>query len=167
LNGINPGWLKNCSRILRFAGCDIKKSEQEIMVDAPERLYSVGKIRTNPYPGFPTDMQPQLTAVMSRAIGETHVEESVFENRYGFIKELLKMGADIEIFRGIAIIKGNEKLRGTRVRAEDLRGGAAIVLAALMAEGDTVVEGVEYIERGYSSFHRQLRRLGADIDRCI
>jgi UDP-N-acetylglucosamine 1-carboxyvinyltransferase len=167
LNGINPGWLKNCSRILRFAGCDIKKSEQEIMVDAPERLYSVGKIRTNPYPGFPTDMQPQLTAVMSRAIGETHVEESVFENRYGFIKELLKMGADIEIFRGIAIIKGNEKIRGARVKAEDLRGGAAIVLAALMAEGKTTVGDIEYIERGYSRFHEELQRLGADIDRCI
>jgi UDP-N-acetylglucosamine 1-carboxyvinyltransferase len=167
LKDVDPSWLKNCCRILRFTGCDIRKSGSEIELSAPERLYSAGKIRTNPYPGFPTDMQPQLTAIMSRAIGESHVEETVFENRYGFIKELLKMGADIEIFRGIAIIKGNEKLRGTRVRAEDLRGGAAIVLAALMAEGDTVVEGVEYIERGYSSFHRQLRRLGADIDRCI
>jgi UDP-N-acetylglucosamine 1-carboxyvinyltransferase len=104
---------------------------------------------------------------MSGAIGETHVEETVFESRYGFIKELLKMGADIEIFRGIAIIKGNEKIRGARVKAEDLRGGAAIVLAALMAEGKTTVADIEYIERGYSRFHEELQRLGADIDRCI
>ncbi len=167
LKNTEPSWLKNCCRILRFAGCDIRKYDDVIELDAPERLYSVGKIRTSPYPGFPTDMQPQLTAVMAGAIGETHVEETVFENRYGFIKELLKMGADIEIFRGIAIIKGNENLRGTHVNAEDLRGGAALVLAGLMSEGETVVRNVEYIERGYSCFHKELQKMGADIDRCI
>lgn len=167
LHGIDHSLLKNCCRILRFAGCGVRKSHSEIEIDAPKRLYSIGKIRTNPYPGFPTDMQPQLTAIMTRAIGETHVEETVFENRYGFIKELLKMGADIEIFRGIAIIKGNEKINGTHVNAADLRGGAALVLAGLMAQGETIVRNVEYIERGYSCFHEMLHKMGADIDRCI
>ena len=167
LKNVNPLWLKACCRFLRFAGCDIRKNELEIVLDAPERLYSIGKIRTAPYPGFPTDMQPMLTAIMSRAIGETHVEETVFENRYGFIKELLKMSADIEIFRGIAIIKGKELLSGACVRAQDLRGGAALVLAGLMARGETSVKETEYIERGYSGFPEGLRALGADIDRCI
>ena len=167
LRNLNPAWLKNCCRILRFAGCDIRKYDDAIELRAPERLYSIGKIRTSPYPGFPTDMQPQLTAIMSGAIGETHVEETVFENRYGFIKELLKMGADIEIFRGIAIIKGNEKIKGAHVNAGDLRGGAALVLAGLMSDGETAIRNIEYIERGYSCFHRELRRMGADIDRCI
>ncbi len=167
LKNIDPLWLKTCCRFLRFAGCDIEKREREIILSAPKRLYSIGKIRTSPYPGFPTDMQPVLTAIMSGAIGETHVEETVFENRYGFIKELLKMGADIEIFRGIAIIKGNELLSGTTVRSQDLRGGAALVLAGLMARGETVVKGTDYIERGYSRLPESLGTLGADIDRCI
>ena len=167
LKNIDSSWLKNCCRILRFAGCDIRKFDRAIEIEAPERLYSIGKIRTSPYPGFPTDMQPQLTAVMAGAIGETHVEETVFENRYGFIKELLKMGADIEIFRGIAIIKGNENLKGTHVNAEDLRGGAALVLAGLMSPGETIVRNIEHVERGYSGFHTELRKMGADIDRCI
>ena len=167
VKNIDPLWLKTCCRFLRFAGCEVSKKEREILISAPERLYSVGKIRTSPYPGFPTDMQPMLTAIMSRAIGETHVEETVFENRYGFIKELLKMDADIEIFRGIAIIKGNEILKGACVRALDLRGGAAMVLAGLMARGGTKITETEYIERGYSGLPEGLRALGADIDRCI
>ncbi len=164
---IDPSWLKTCSRFLRFAGCEMRKYHNELVLEAPERLYSAGKVRTAPYPGFPTDLQPQFTAVMAGALGETHMEETVFERRYGFIKELLKMGADIEIFHRIAIIKGNEKIYGSRVEAEDLRGGAALVLAGLMARGETEVRNIEYIERGYCSFHRELRRLGADIDRCI
>lgn len=167
LKNIDPQWLKTCCRFLRFAGCEIRKGEKKIVLSAPQRLYSIGKIRTSPYPGFPTDMQPMLTAIMTGAIGETHVEETIFENRYGFIKELLKMGADVEIFRGIAIIKGNEILRGARVQAQDLRGGAALVLAGLMACGETVVKGTDYIERGYSDLPEGLRMLGADIDRCI
>lgn len=164
---IDPCWLKTFSRFLRFSGCEMKKYHHEILLDAPERLYSAGKVRTAPYPGFSTDLQPQFTAVMTGAIGETHMEETVFESRYGFIKELLKMGADIEIFHRIAIIKGNEKIYGSHVEAEDLRGGAALVLAGLMACGETEVRNIEYIERGYCGFHRELRRLGADIDRCI
>lgn len=164
---IDPAWLKTCCRLLRFSGCSIRKFSDSIELTAPERLYSIGKTRTAPFPGFATDLQPQLTAVMTTAIGETHIEESVFDDRFGFIKELLKMGADVEIFRRIAIIKGKEFLCGTRVAAADLRGGAALVLAGLAARGETRIENIEFIERGYCSFHRELRKLGADIDRCI
>ena len=164
---IDPSWLRTCCRFLKFAGCDIRKFPDAIEISAPDRLYSAGKIKTAPYPGFATDLQPQFTAVMSTAIGETLVEETIFENRFGFIKELLKMGADIEIFHRIAIIKGKEFLCGNRVGAADLRGGAALVLAGLAARGETHIENIEFIERGYSGFHRELRKLGADIDRCI
>ena len=167
VSDIDPSVMKSCCRMLRFAGCDVKKYKYGLLLKAPERLYSVGKMKTEPYPGFPTDLQPQFTAIMSTAIGETHVEETIFEKRYGFIKELLKMGADIEIFRGIAIIKGNRFLTGASVDAEDLRGGAALVVAGLMAGDDTVVKNIEYIERGYCNLHKELRKMGAEINRCI
>lgn len=167
IKDIDPLWLKQCCKFLRFSGCDISKCGKSISLKAPERLYSVGKIKTGPHPGFPTDLQPQFTSIMAGAIGETHVEDSVFVQRYGFIKELLKMGADVEIFRGIAIIKGKEILRGAPVEARDLRGGAALVLAGLMAQGETVICNTEYIERGYCGFPDELGRLGGDIERCI
>lgn len=167
VKGIEPWILKSCCKLLRFAGCDISKSSDSISLKGPEKLYPVGKVMTGPYPGFPTDLQPQLTAIMATAAGISKVEETVFEKRYGFTKELIKMGADIEICRRIAIIKGNGFLCGNRVRAADLRGGAALVLAGLAAAGDTAVENIEFIERGYCCFHGELRKLGADIDRCI
>ena len=164
---IEPAWLKTCCRFLRFSGCDLRKFNDAIELKAPERLYSTGKVKTGPYPGFATDLQPQFTALMASALGETHMEETVFENRFGFVKELLKMGADVEIFRRIAIIKGKEFLCGTRIAAADLRGGAALVLAGLSARGETRIDNIEFIERGYCGFHKELRRLGADIDRCV
>lgn len=167
LKNFDPSLLRNCCRVLRFAGCDLKKGRDELIAAAPRRLYAVGKVRTGPHPGFPTDLQPQLTAVMAAANGETRIEETVFESRFGFAKELIKLGADIEIFHRIAIIKGNEFLKGNRIKASDLRGGAALVLAGLASGGETVVENIEFIERGYCCFHEELSKLGADIDRCI
>lgn len=167
VKGLDPQYLKCCIKFLRFAGCKIKKQNDEIWLKAPPRLYGVGNVRTLPYPGFPTDLQPQFTAIMTGAIGSTQVEETVFENRFGFTKELVKMGADIEILDRFAIINGNDFLYGNRVSAPDLRGGAALVLAGLMSRGRSVVENIELIERGYCGFHTELSRLGADIDRCI
>lgn len=167
MDGIDPLYLKTCIRLLRFSGCKVKRDDGRIWLKAPERLYGIGKIQTGPYPGFPTDLQPQMTAVMTAAAGMTQMEETVFENRFGYTRQLIKMGADIEIFHRVAIIKGKDFLQGNRVAATDLRGGAALVLAGLMSRGNTVVENVEFIERGYCDFHKALRKLGADIDRCI
>lgn len=167
VKGADPRYIKCCIRLLRFAGCTVKKEDGGIWIKGPQKLYGTGKIRTAPYPGFPTDLQPQFTALMTRAEGVTAIEETVFENRFGFTGELVKMGADIEISGRFAIIKGNDFLYGKRVSAPDLRGGAALVLAGLMGSGRTVVENIEHIERGYSGLHRELRLLGADIDRCI
>ncbi len=167
LKGLDAEHMKCCVRFLRYAGCRIRKQKDGLWLKAPPRLYSVGTMKTSPYPGFPTDLQPQFTTLMAAAVGTTQIEETVFESRFGFANELTKMGADIEILNRFAIIKGNDFLYGNRVTAPDLRGGAALVLAGLMSRGRTVVENIEHIERGYCGFHKELGRLGADIDRCV
>ena len=152
-------------KILRCAGCKVKREPETIWIRGPIRLHGAGKIRTGPYPGFSTDLQPQLAAVMAAAAGDTRIEETIFENRFQYTRQLIKMGADIEIFQRTAIIKGTVPLKGAQVTARDLRGGAALVLAGLMAEGETKVENVHYIERGYCGFHRALKKLGGEIDK--
>lgn len=167
LREVESDTLRNLTKYLRFAGCKIKRRPREIWLRAPKRLYGIGKIKTEPYPGFPTDLQPQLCAVMAGAEGQTKVEETIFENRFRYTAQLAKLGADIEILQRTAIIKGVKQLVGTRVEAEDLRGGAALVLAGLSASGETIVENIEFIERGYSGFHKELEQLGADIKRDL
>lgn len=167
LRGIESDTLKCLIKYLRFAGCRIKKRSQEIWLRAPKRLYGVGRIKTEPYPGFPTDLQPQFCAMMAGAEGQTSMEETIFENRFRYVRQLAKMGADIEILQRTAIIKGVPRLCGASVAAEDLRGGAALVLAGLAAGGETIVENIEFIERGYCGFHKELEQLGADIKRYL
>ncbi len=167
LKGADSGNLKCLLRYLRFAGCKVKKQPCEIWLRAPKRLYGTGRVRTEPYPGFPTDLQPQFCAAMAGAEGQTKMEETIFENRFRYVKQLEKLGADIEILQGTAIIKGVQPLTGARVKAEDLRGGAALVLAGLAADGETIVENVEFIERGYCGFDRELEKLGADIKKFL
>lgn len=167
LKGLETDSLKCLIRFLRYAGCRVKRKKDEVWLRGPGRLYAVEKIQTGPYPDFPTDLQPQFSALMTAAAGRTLVEERIFENRFKSLHQLAKMGADIEIFQRIAIIEGAEFLQGARVTAEDLRGGAALVLAGLMARGETIVENINFIERGYCGFHEELKKLGADINRCI
>ena len=116
-----------------------------------------------PYPGFPTDMQSLFLAILTVAKGTSIIVENIFENRYKFVPELIRMGAKIAVEGKSAIIKGVRKLYGTNVKATDLRGGAALVLAGLNAKGITNVENIEYILRGYENFEIKLRKLGADI----
>lgn len=165
VKGIDADMLRSLLKSLKHAGCRVKKQPGAVWLKGPERLSSAGRIQTGPYPGFPTDLQPQLSAVMAKAAGKTRIEETIFENRFQYTKQLIKMGADIEIFQRTAIIKGVEFLQGTHVKAEDLRGGAALVLAGLMAQGETVVENIGFIERGYCDFPEGLRKLGGDINR--
>jgi UDP-N-acetylglucosamine 1-carboxyvinyltransferase len=120
---------------------------------------------TSPYPGFPTDLQPQLLTLASVSEGVSVVTENVFEMRYRYALELLKMGADIRVKGRTAIVNGVKKLCGADVDATDLRGGAALVLAGLFAEGQTRVSGAEHVDRGYYEFDKKLRSLGADVVR--
>ena len=121
-------------------------------------------VKTLPYPGFPTDMQSQIMALMSISDGETIFNETIFENRFMHVKELIKIGANIEIIdKNTCLVKGVEKLYGNNVVSSDLRGGASLVLAGLVAEGETEISNIYHIERGYEKFEYVLRSLGANI----
>ena len=163
LNGIARETLLSLLDVLENGGCDIGYDRNAIWARFNGREKLSGIVCTAPYPGFPTDLQAQLAAFLTKTAGLCVVKESVFENRTGYAKELKKMGADIEISQKEVIIKGNNILCGTAVSAEDLRGGAALVIAGLMAQGDTVVRNTKYIKRGYSRFADNIRRLGGDI----
>lgn len=126
-------------------------------------IFSSVNIQTGPYPCFPTDLQAQIMALCSVARGVSYITENIFENRFGHVSELNKMGADITVNGRTAVIKGVKRLRGAKVFARDLRGGAGLVIAALAAEGTSVIHGVKHIERGYFRFDEKLGSLGADI----
>ena len=150
---------------LREMGCTIDEREDIIRLTAPERLTAFSVLQTQPHPGFPTDMQAQMLALLAVAEGTGVIVENVFENRFGHAGDLNRMGARIICSGRTAIVRGVEYLTGAHVTARDLRGGAALVLAGLKAQGETVVEHAELIDRGYERFERQLCSLGADVTR--
>ena len=134
----------------------------DVTVFPVERLQSVS-LKTMPYPGFPTDLQPQMTAALTLASGVSLVEESVFQSRFLYAEELNRMGADIRIKGDTAVINGVRKLDGATVRATDLRAGAALILAGLSASGETRIEDMVHVWRGYEAIDRKLRGLGACV----
>lgn len=147
---------------LEETGCKLKVENNEIQLQAPKRLKAVD-IKTMPYPGFPTDMQSIFSTTLTLAKGTSMIVENLFENRYKYTQELIRMGAKISIEGKTAVIKGVRKLYGANVKATDLRGGAALVMAGMAAKGDTRVENIEYILRGYEGFDRKLKGLGVGI----
>jgi len=150
---------------LREAGVNITVGDDYIRVQGNGRVKAVD-IKTMPYPGFPTDMQPQMMALLSLAEGTSVITETIFENRFKHVGELRRMGADIKVEGQTAIIKGVDKLSGACVEASDLRAGAALVLAALAAENGTIVENVQHIDRGYEQLEMKFNALGAIIIRA-
>ena len=148
---------------LKEAGCLIYNDNSSLKVIGPEKINYIEMTQTLPYPGFPTDMQAQMMAVLSIADGTSIISETVFENRFKHADELIRMGADIKIIGKVAIIKGVKELTGAKVKSKDLRGGASLVLAGLAAKGTTEVENIYHIERGYEDLDENLRKLGADI----
>ena len=149
---------------LREAGVTVEEDIDSVRVTGEGRLKAID-VKTLPYPGFPTDMQAQLMAMMTIAEGRSKVTETVFENRFMHAAELQRMGADIKIDSRSAIIEGVDSLTGTSVRATDLRAGAALILSALAARGETEISDIYHIERGYDRIEEKLRALGADIQR--
>ncbi|MCS7208612.1 MAG: UDP-N-acetylglucosamine 1-carboxyvinyltransferase [Fimbriimonadales bacterium] len=149
---------------LREAGAQVQETEDTVLVRASERPKPLD-IRTMPYPGFPTDLQQPMCAYLTLADGASKVLETIYENRTQHVPELQKMGADIVAEGRTILIRGVERLKGARVRATDLRGGAALVVAALAACGETLIEEVEHIDRGYERLEQKLQSLGAQIDR--
>ena len=147
---------------LEEMGCRIKIKEKEIQLKAPKRLNAID-IKTMPYPGFPTDMQAIIGALLIVANGTSIITENIFENRFKYLSELEKMGAKIKIEGKTAIIKGTKKIYGAKVISTDLRGGASLVLAGLCAKGTTKIDNIEYILRGYENLDTKLNNLGARI----
>ena len=164
IKGVIPKHLEAITAKLREIGCEIDEFDDSLRVVAARRLTRT-HIKTNPYPGFPTDMQPQIGVVLTMASGTSIVTESIFENRFKYVDELTRMGASIKVEGNSAIIDGVDRLMGARVSSPDLRAGAALVIAALAAEGTSVIEDIRFIERGYEDFEQKLEALGADITR--
>ena len=162
INNVIPKHLDCISAKLREMNVIIDELEDAVVVRRSAPL-TRANVKTQPYPGFPTDMQPQICAVLSMAEGTSVITEGVWDNRYKYVSELKKMGAEIQVDGKTAIVEGVAQLTGAPVVACDLRAGAAVVIAGLCAVGETVVEDVVYIERGYEDFVGKLNKLGADI----
>ena len=163
LRGIDPRQFSTVLRFLKQAGCDIISTDRSVRLRSEGRLKAVGEISTAPYPGFPTDAQPVLMAALLKARGLTRITENIFENRYRQVPELCRLGADIVTHGRIAEIWGVDSLHGTALTATDLRGGAAMIVAGLSAQGETLICDEGHISRGYERFDARLRALGADI----
>lgn len=164
VKNVIPKHLEATSAKLIDAGCQVIEYDDAVRVICNDKLVST-QVTTLPYPGFPTDMQPQMTVVLALAEGTSTVNESIFENRFKYVDELARMGANIQVEGNIAIIRGVDSYRGARVSAPDLRAGAALVIAGLGAEGVTIVDDIHYIQRGYERFEEKLRGLGAVIEK--
>ncbi len=162
IKNVIPRHLESISAKLREMGVTIIEGEDSVVVKSSGRLQHVN-VKTMPYPGFPTDMQPQVATALCLARGTSVITEGIYDNRYKYTNELRKMGAQIQVDGRTAVIEGVDKLTGAPVVSCDLRAGAAMVIAGLCAEGTTYVEDIHYIERGYENFVGKLRSLGADI----
>lgn len=159
-----PKHLEATTAKLLEVGCKVEEFDTAVRVISDGKLKHT-QVTTLPYPGFPTDMQPQMAVLLAIADGTSTVTESIFENRFKYVDELTRMGADIKVEGNIAIINGVTKYTGARVNAPDLRAGAALVIAGLAADGITVVDDIYYIQRGYEELASKLRGIGAQIEK--
>ena len=165
LRGVDRRTLLPVLDALREAGCTVTGDQQTICLTSTGQLVGIRPVRTAPYPGFPTDAQPMLLSALCRSRGVTVFVENIFENRYRQTWELLRMGADVRVEGRVAVVCGVPRLRGARLEAPDLRGGAALAVAALCAEGESLLTGLHHVDRGYERLESDLSALGADIQR--
>lgn len=164
VKNVIPKHLEATTAKLLEVGCQVEEFDDAVRVISDGKLQHT-QVTTLPYPGFPTDMQPQMAVLLGMAEGTSTVTESIFENRFKYVDELTRMGADIKVESNIAIINGVTRYTGARVNAPDLRAGAALVIAGLAADGVTVVDDIYYVERGYENLEGKLRGIGASIEK--
>lgn len=164
IKNVIPKHLDAISAKLVEIGCEVEEFDDSVRVVAKDRLGNT-QVKTLPYPGFPTDMQPQIATLLALSKGTSVVTESIFENRFKYVAELARMGADIKVEGNMAVINGVESFMGAAVSAPDLRAGAALVVAGLVAEGFTLLDQIEYIERGYEDFEGKFVALGASMEK--
>lgn len=163
ITDVIPGHLLSVLYVLEEMGCDVKRGKNTIALYSPARLKSVKSIRTMPYPGFPTDAQAPVMVLASLARGSTVFVENIFENRYKHAGELARMGAKIKVEGRVAVVEGVPSLQSATVQSTDLRGGAALVIAGLAAQGRTYITQIHHVERGYEHIDRTMRALGANM----
>ena len=163
IHGTIPTHMESLTAKLLEMGVYVTDEDDVIRVRATGTLRPV-TLKTQVYPGFPTDLQQPLTAMLTQAWGTSYVTETIFENRFRYVDELRRMGADIKIFERTAVVQGVERLRAATITATDLRAGAAMIVAALMAEGESKVGGIQYIMRGYEHIDEKLRSLGGEVE---
>lgn len=164
IRSVIPKHLESISAKLLEIGCEVTEYDDAVRVVGHPNLRSTN-VKTLPYPGFPTDMQPQMAVVLALANGSSMVTESIFENRFKYVDELTRMGAKIKVEGNTAYIEGVKKLTGAQVTSPDLRAGAALVIAALAADGISIIDDIQYIQRGYEDFEVKLRSLGAIMEK--
>jgi UDP-N-acetylglucosamine 1-carboxyvinyltransferase len=165
VSGISPHVLDLFLSKLRAVGVQIQENTRSIRATGDPERFTAVDVATLPYPGFATDLQAQMMVMLSIAKGVSVLTENVFENRFGFVDELIRLGADIRVDGNHAVINGGRALTGAIVRCTDLRAGAALVAAGLLAEGCTELRDVYHIDRGYERLEEKLRALGADVER--
>ncbi len=166
VKNVIPKHLESISAKLEEAGAEIIEYDDAVRVTRFKSLQKCN-VKTMPHPGFPTDMQPQMAVLLSVAKGTSILSESVWDNRFQYVGQLLRMGADIQVDGKIAVIEGVDRLTGVNVKATDLRAGAAMIIAGLVAEGETIVEDIQYIDRGYEDVVEKFSSLGAHIRRAV
>ena len=164
LHNVIPKHMEPITAKLRAAGCEVEEFDDALRITRTGELRPL-KLKTMPHPGFPTDMQPLMTALLTLAKGTSIVTEGIWENRFRYVDELIHMGANIQVDGQVAVIEGVKELHPAPLRATDLRAGAAMVVAALMADGTSEIEEIGHIERGYENIVEKLRGLGADISK--
>lgn len=164
VKNVIPKHLDAITAKLVEIGCEVEEFDDAVRVVATKRLGNT-QVKTLPYPGFPTDMQPQIATLLALSVGTSVVTESIFENRFKYVDELARMGADIKVEGNMAVINGVEGFMGAAISAPDLRAGAALVVAGLVAEGFTIIDQIEYVERGYEEFEGKFVGLGANMEK--
>lgn len=164
IKNVIPKHLEAITAKLIEIGANVDEYDDSVRVYTNDRLTNT-HVKTLPYPGFPTDMQPQITALLALSQGTSVVTESIFENRFKYVDELNRMGASIMVEGNSAIIDGVEGFTGAMVSAPDLRAGAALVIAALVADGFSIIDSIHYVERGYEAFEEKMKKLGANMDK--
>jgi len=166
INNVIPDHVQSVVSVMQTSGCDMRIGQSKIEITAPDRLRSVEYIRTMPYPGFPTDAQAIVMAMLAASDGVSVFSENIFSGRYKHVAPLVMMGANIITEGRTAVVRGVESLYGASVKAEDLRGAASLVVAALGAEGKSEITGINFLDRGYCRLENTLSSVGADIYRC-
>ena len=164
VKNVIPKHLESISAKLEEAGAEIIEYDDAVRVTRFKPLNKCN-VKTMPHPGFPTDMQPQIAVLLSIAHGTSILSESVWDNRFQYVGQLLRMGANIQVDGKVAVIEGVKQLTGVKVKATDLRAGAAMIIAGMVAEGTTIVENIQYVDRGYEDVVVKFSSLGADIKR--